>query len=553
MGKKAIYRRSFWPPVFIFGIIYPAIANISWNVYGKIAGIQRNGNAANPVTTIKYTYDASGNRIGKAVWKLGDVLPTNTYYVRDASGNVMGIYESGQSTGYNLTQKEVHLYGSSRLGILNTDVNVQGGNLLVNSQGLVTFTRGNKFFELSNHLGNVLATISDKKIPVSGNGTLVDWYMADMATANDYYPFGMVMPGRKFAQAGKDYRYSINGQEKDKELNENITTALYWEYDSRIGRRWNVDPVVKEWESPYATFSNSPIIRVDPFGNSDTTVTSADGTQAVTLDNVINKLVFYQSSDNYIKGEPTKTPSKAGQLRSFSNRLGTFEAHWRKDADGNVVFAGYLNDKGQTWEVFIASLEDFSKTPFCKAMMWADEQQRAAEEDLLGYNLKVSFTLLSMGAMAAVDPCPYDIAPSGSWLSAADDFSSCYRPFMFPIKNVNNYPNFGMEFLDDGTRMVEQPFAKKGVADAVGGTIIKVENSPYLIVEKENMVFHISPVRVKAYVKNPLNPNSRWGDLVNFKKYGVPEGSEIIRGAGRGHKRTPTQGELDMFNNFFNK
>jgi hypothetical protein len=26
-----------------------------------------------------------------------------------------------------------------------------------------SFTRGNKFFELSNHLGNVLVTLSDKK------------------------------------------------------------------------------------------------------------------------------------------------------------------------------------------------------------------------------------------------------------------------------------------------------------------------------------------------------------------------------------------------------
>jgi hypothetical protein len=244
------------------------IASITWNVYGKIAEIQRNGTAENPVTTIKYTYDASGNRIGKAVWKLGDVLPTNTYYVRDASGNVMGIYESGQSTGYNLTQKEVHLYGSSRLGILNTDVNVQGGNLLVNSQGLVTFTRGNKFFELSNHLANVLATISDKKIPVSGNGTTVAYYTADVATAGDCYPFGMAMPGRKYqATANSYYRYSINGQEKDKELNENSTTALYWEYDSRIARRWNRDPKPVNGVSPYACFMNNPIIHIDVLGD----------------------------------------------------------------------------------------------------------------------------------------------------------------------------------------------------------------------------------------------------------------------------------------------
>jgi hypothetical protein len=76
----------------------------------------------------------------------------------------------------------------------------------------------------------------------------------------------MQMPERKFAQGNSKYRYSINGQEKESELNENITSALFWEYDSRIGRRWNVDPVVKEYESPYLCFSGNPIFFADPSG-----------------------------------------------------------------------------------------------------------------------------------------------------------------------------------------------------------------------------------------------------------------------------------------------
>jgi hypothetical protein len=77
----------------------------------------------------------------------------------------------------------------------------------------------------------------------------------------------MQMPGRKYQQSGSTYRYSINGQEKESDINENLTTALYWEYDSRIGRRWNVDPVVKFWESPYACFNNNPINLIDVEGS----------------------------------------------------------------------------------------------------------------------------------------------------------------------------------------------------------------------------------------------------------------------------------------------
>jgi outer membrane biosynthesis protein TonB len=65
------------------------------------------------------------------------------------------------------------------------------------------------------------------------------------------------------------YVYGFNGQEKDNEVagSGNVYTAMYWEYDARLGRRWNMDPVVKEEESPYACFNNSPILMEDQNGD----------------------------------------------------------------------------------------------------------------------------------------------------------------------------------------------------------------------------------------------------------------------------------------------
>jgi hypothetical protein len=82
----------------------------------------------------------------------------------------------------------------------------------------------------------------------------------------------MPMPGRSY-QSSSVYRYGMNGQEKDLEIFEGAMTAEFWEYDSRTGRRWNVDPIVKPWESPYACFSNNPIYFADPKGLSSSTVT----------------------------------------------------------------------------------------------------------------------------------------------------------------------------------------------------------------------------------------------------------------------------------------
>lgn len=56
------------------------IMNVSWNVYGKISSINKSG------TVISYVYDASGNRIMKYT------SADTTIYIRDASGNVLSVY-----------------------------------------------------------------------------------------------------------------------------------------------------------------------------------------------------------------------------------------------------------------------------------------------------------------------------------------------------------------------------------------------------------------------------------------------------------------------------
>ena len=62
-----------------------------------------------------------------------------------------------------------------------------------------------------------MATITDRKLQHSTDGITVDYYNADVVTANEFYAFGMLMPGRKFS-AGSGYRYGFNGQENDNEV-----------------------------------------------------------------------------------------------------------------------------------------------------------------------------------------------------------------------------------------------------------------------------------------------------------------------------------------------
>ncbi len=230
------------------------ITDINWNVYGKIESITKSSG------TITYTYDASGNRISKTA------NSKTTWYARDASGNVMSVYTKDNAVnGGDLTQSEAHLYGSSRLGIFNVNRNVE--HPVEPEDGMHIFTRGNKFFELSNHLGNVWLTVSDRKDGVDiNNDGIIDYYVPHVVNANDYYPFGMQMPGRRYADNGS-YRYGFNGKEKSDEIygEGNIYDYGFRIYNPRLGKFLSVDPLSKSypWNSCYSYAEGDPVNYID--------------------------------------------------------------------------------------------------------------------------------------------------------------------------------------------------------------------------------------------------------------------------------------------------
>ena len=236
------------------------ISQIDWTAYGKIKGIQRSAGSTKPV--IDFTYDASGNRLSKATTDANGII--KTYYIRDAQGNVLATYESNCT--WCLTAKEYSLYGSSRLGV-QTAYNYAG-----EPNSIYARIRKNKNYELTNHLGNVLATISDKKVPIDigSNGT-IDYYSAYVTSTSDYYSFGAPMPGRGYTPTN-GYRYGFNGKEKDDEVVGNGNEYDFGAriYNPRLGRWLSMDQKHKEtpYYTPYSAFNNCPILIIDPDGKS---------------------------------------------------------------------------------------------------------------------------------------------------------------------------------------------------------------------------------------------------------------------------------------------
>ena len=299
------------------------INSINWTMYGKIASIQKNNG-----TTISYAYDAGGNRVSKKVDPGSSQPISTTYYVRDAQGNVIGVYtdkSTGNEAGYSWSEQ--HIYGSSRLGMLTPQLLVSTGQTLSNDSytsigdPAANGLEGVRRYELANHLGNVLITISDKLIAQQAGNTT--YYVADILTAQDYSPFGVQMPTRKYQALGT-YRYGFNGKENDNEVRGEGGQQDYGMriYDPRIGKFLSVDPIGKDfpWNSPYSYAEGDPINFIDLDG------LEKPVTRAQTVTGVATAPVLTTTTSTVVEKSTEMAVNQGGKLvvkRSTGSWLGT--------------------------------------------------------------------------------------------------------------------------------------------------------------------------------------------------------------------------------------
>lgn len=108
-------------------------------------------------------------------------------------------------------------------------------------------------FYLKDHLGNIRVTIDE-------DGSVV--------TADDYYPFGLQMPGRSYNVAFSGNQYKFGSKEWDDENNLNWYHFDARRYDPEIARWMVVDPLTHKYPSlsPYVYVLNNPINAYDPDG-----------------------------------------------------------------------------------------------------------------------------------------------------------------------------------------------------------------------------------------------------------------------------------------------
>jgi len=214
-----------------------------------------------------------------------------------------------------------HLYGSARLGMYLPEKSVI--SVSTESKQREVGYLGKQVFELSNHLGNIIATITDKKLQVSLNTTSTAYFEADVQTVQDYYAGGMIMQGRIYESGSDSYRYGFGGKEKD---NENSGDGNKYDfgariYDSRLSRWLSVDPLQSKYAglTPYNYVANSPISAIDPDGR---------------LIIFINGLRLHVGAADQGRSESTVLgwfQGKSGIYGRTAGKNGTLERYWQEE------------------------------------------------------------------------------------------------------------------------------------------------------------------------------------------------------------------------------
>ena len=283
----------------------------------------------------------------------------------------------GYRTIWTVQQDEVPLYGSSRLGLrrfsnattgedvriitVDSDVTAQqiSQNPIVLSDGndnpvtpisvtSCVATRGNKYFELSNHLGNVLTVITDRKVwNTEGD---IGYYSATVSSATDYYPFGMAIRGRKYNT--EKYRFGFNGKENDGDWGSEMMQDYGMRvYSPAIAKFMSVDPLTASYPfyTPYQFAANSPVVAIDVDGMESNVLLNATERQCLSLE--YNK-TFITSNHVY---RTFNEPIENKKFAQVQHKITTFGykapyvyrpiIHVRSDADVDYDGAHYAYTK----------------------------------------------------------------------------------------------------------------------------------------------------------------------------------------------------------------
>jgi RHS repeat-associated protein len=194
---------------------------------------------------------------------------------------------------------------------------------------------------------------------------------------------------------GKTYQYGFNGQERDDEVSGsgNSYTAQFWQYDSRLGRRWNTDPVIKHHESPYASFGGNPVWFTDANGADTSLFNMSTGSEITSARKYAKGKTPIYYVDKVVEGESNEDLWNRAKLLTYnvganSERKGITGNSFRK----NHPLFGVGTDAGGTVyeEDLLDATSEFNNTLYSNASVFSNwRKNRGTSASSLMGRLKI--------------------------------------------------------------------------------------------------------------------------------------------------------------------
>ena len=159
------------------------------------------------------------------------------------------------TSGYFIPNLTLQSGENSRSFDVQLRVQNSVGNYDYETVTITIVRKHSSIYYLTDHLGSVRVTVDEQ-------GNSIGW--------DDYYPFGLQMPGRSSNSANPNDAYKYIGEELDDEAGINLMNLNARMYDPAIARFMQVDPLFDHPNqmglSPYNYSWNNPINLSDPTG-----------------------------------------------------------------------------------------------------------------------------------------------------------------------------------------------------------------------------------------------------------------------------------------------
>jgi RHS repeat-associated protein len=275
-------------------------------------------------TNIQYQEDFATNVFGGITdWLWNNTGNTTTGKAQNSGTNAYLRKPLTLTAGQTYVAK----FDATTAGANITFIVSDGNGTLVNvslatGNHAIPFTPTTSGVTLSWENSGTTYSIDNIVVQDSGRGTI----LAEVMQYQDYYPYGMTMPGRTGSNAQSTlYRYGMNGMERMDETsgNGNAYTTFFRQYDARLGRWMSLDPKATKFphQSPYISMDGNPISLSDPMGDE---VVGKEEKEQKAYDSFKDELA---SKINSLKNRisEAKVKGKDGKAERLQNQLADYQ------------------------------------------------------------------------------------------------------------------------------------------------------------------------------------------------------------------------------------